>query len=96
MNLERWYVSRIVNGLNNEEKRSMVRMITGEFISSMSPQERKDLVMVVLPDIVDQLMSGMTCEERKDLVKSVMPLMISRLGEGKKTGRDKTDDRNDH
>jgi hypothetical protein len=83
LSLEQWYVTQLVKGLNNQEKQSMVRMITEEFISSMSPQDRKEMVKIVLPDIVDRLVAGMTSEDRKELIRSIMPLMIAQLGETK-------------
>jgi hypothetical protein len=83
LGLEQWYVSQIIKGLNNEEKQTMVRMITNEFISSMSPQDRKDMVKIVLPDIVDRLMAGMTQDDRKELIGNIMPLMIAQLGNEK-------------
>ena len=89
MGLERWYVSQIIKGLNNDEKRSMVKMITDEFINSMSPQARKELMKIVLPDIVDRLMAGMNHDDRKELIGTIMPLMIAQLGEEKDPARDK-------
>jgi hypothetical protein len=79
----------MVKGLNSDEKQSMVRMITEEFISSMSPQERKEMVRMVLPDIVDRLMIGMTHDDRKELIGSIMPLMLAQLGNTKEEARDK-------
>ena len=89
MGLEQWYASQIIKGLNNEEKQSMVKMITDEFINSMSPQDRKELMKTVLPDIVDRLMAGMNHEDRKDLIGTIMPLMIAQLGGEKESARDK-------
>ena len=91
MGIEQWYVSQIIKGLNNEERQSMVKMITDEFIASMSPQDRKDLVKIVLPDIVDRLMAGMTHNDRKELIGTIMPLMIAQLGEGKVVAHDNKD-----
>jgi Mg/Co/Ni transporter MgtE len=89
LGLEQWYISQIIKGLNNEERQSLVKMITDEFINSMSPQDRKDLVKVVLPDIVDRLMAGMNHDDRKDLIGTIMPLMIAQLGEQKGSAQDK-------
>jgi hypothetical protein len=89
LGLERWYVSQIIKGLNNEERQSMVKMITEEFISSMNPQDRKELMKIVLPDIVDRLMAGMNHDDRKDLIGTIMPLMIAQLGEEKDSALDK-------
>jgi hypothetical protein len=87
LGLEKWYVTQIIKGLSNDEKRSMVKMITDEFINSMSPQDRKELMKVVLPDIVDRLMAGMNHDDRKDLIGTIMPLMIAQLGEEKDSAR---------
>jgi hypothetical protein len=83
LGLEQWYISQVIKGLTNEEKQSMVRMITDEFITSMSPQDRKDMVKIVLPHIVDRLMSGMTLGDRKELVETIVPLMIAQVGAAK-------------
>jgi hypothetical protein len=89
LGIERWYVAQVIKGLTMEEKRSMVRMITDEFIMSMSPQDRKEMVKIVLPGIVDTLMSGMTMNDRKELIETVMPLMITQIGSMKVTAHDK-------
>jgi hypothetical protein len=91
LGLEQWYVSQIIKGLNNEEKQTMVRMITNEFISSMSPQDRKDMVKIVLPDIVDRLMAGMTQDDRRELIGNIMPLMIAQLGDEKEPVHERKD-----
>lgn len=39
MGLEQWYATQFIKGLTKEEKLSMVRMITYEFMVSMSPQD---------------------------------------------------------
>jgi hypothetical protein len=89
LGLERWYVSQIIRGLSNEEKQSLVRMITDEFIASMSAQDRKEMVRTVLPDIVDQLMAGMNHADRKELIGEIMPVMISQLGQTEGTAHEK-------
>jgi hypothetical protein len=89
LGLEQWYISQILKGLTKEEKQTMVRTITDEFISSMSPQERKETVRIVLPDIVNRLMADMTFNDRKELVEMLMPLMVAQMGEVKAATREK-------
>ena len=57
----------LVKGLTKEEKQAMVRMMTDEFIASMSPQERKEMVKIVLPDIIQRLMTDTDFSDRKEL-----------------------------
>ncbi len=94
MGIEQWYITQVIKGLNKEEKQSMVRMITDEFIMSMSPEDRKDMVKVVLPDIIDRLMAGMTPSDRTDLIKTIMPLMIAQIGSATEPYQGKKETRN--
>jgi len=89
LGIERWYVAQVIKGLTMEEKRSMVRMITDEFILSMSPQDRKEMIKTILPGIIDTLMSGMTMVDRKELIETVMPLMITQIGSMKVASHEK-------
>jgi hypothetical protein len=89
LGIERWYVDQVIKGLTLEEKRSMVRMITDEFILSMRPQERKEMIKTILPGIIDTLMSGMTMVDRKELIETVVPLMILQIGSMRVAPREK-------
>ena len=93
MGLEQWYATHLIKGLTKGEKLSMVRTITDEFITSMSPQDRKDMLRIVLPDIVDRLMSGMTSGDRKELVDAIMP-MIAQMGSAHGANHDKKEIKN--
>ena len=94
MGLEQWFITQVSRGLTKEEKRSMVRMITDEFIMSMSPEDRKDMVKIVLPEIMEQLMAGMAPSDRTELIKTVMPLMIAQMGPAKTTNHGKKEAKN--
>jgi hypothetical protein len=83
LSLEQLYISHLVKGLTKDEKQAMVKMMTDEFIASMSPQERKEMVKIVLPDIVQRLMTGTTISDRKELAESIMTLLMSQTGEAK-------------
>jgi hypothetical protein len=89
MGLEQWYISQVIKGLSKEEKQAMVKAITDEFIMSMSPPDRKELVKIVLPDMVERLMTGMTLSDRKELVEMIMPLMIAQMGTTEVAAHDK-------
>ena len=52
MGLEQLYVSHLIKGLTKEEKQAIVKIMTDEFIASMSPQERKEMVKIVPADIL--------------------------------------------
>ena len=88
MSLEQLYISHLVKGLSKEEKLAMVKMMTDEFIASMSSKDRKELVKIVLPDIVERLMVGTTVSDRKELLELIMTLMIGQLDEAKNATHD--------
>jgi hypothetical protein len=75
LSLEQLYVSHLIKGLTNEEKQAMVKMTAHEFIASLNPKDRKELVKILLPDIVDRLVEGMSISDRKELVELIMTLM---------------------
>ena len=79
MGLEQLYISNIIRSLSKEEKLEIARTITDEFISSMSPQDRKEMVKMFLPDIIDRLMTDMPFHDRKELVEAVVPIMIAQI-----------------
>ena len=89
MGLEQLYVSHLIKGLSKEEKQAMVKMITEEFIASMSSQDRKELVKILLPDIVDRLMVGTTAADREELVESILARITAHTGETKSTAHDR-------
>ena len=89
MSLEQLYVSHLVKGLSKEEKQAMVKMMTDEFIASMSSNDRRELVKIVLPDIVDRMMAGTTISDRRELLELIMTLMSEQLGETKTSTHDK-------
>jgi hypothetical protein len=89
LGIERWYVAQVIKGLTFEEKQTMVRMITDEFIMNMSMQDRKEMIKIVLPGIIDTLMSGMTMNDRKELIETIMPLIIAQIGSTKMTAHEK-------
>jgi hypothetical protein len=89
LGVERWYVDQMIKGLTKEEKQSMVKMITNEFISSLSPADRREMVKIVLPDIVDQLTNGMSLDDRKELVETMIPLLIAQLEATRASNQDK-------
>lgn len=93
MGLEQLYISHLVKGLTKDEKQAMVKMMTDEFIASMSPQERKEMVKIVLPDIIQRLMTGTTVSDRKELAESIMTLLMSQTGEAKTANHDKKESR---
>ena len=80
MDIERWYVAQVIKGLTFEKKQILVRIIIDEFIMSISTQDRKEMIKIVLPGIADTLMSGMTMNDRKELIETIMPLIIAQIG----------------
>jgi hypothetical protein len=93
LSLEQLYISHLIKGLTKEEKQAMVKMMTDEFIASLNPKDQKELVKILLPDIVDRLIEGMTISDRKELVELIMTLMTVPMGKTKNAARDNKENR---
>jgi hypothetical protein len=79
--------------MSKEEKMAMVKMMTDEFISSMSTDERKEMIKIILPDIAERLMVGTTAGDRKELVEFIMAQMMARMTETDTTVHDKKENK---
>jgi hypothetical protein len=94
LSLEQLYVRTLIKGLTKGEKQAMVKMMTDEFINSMSADERKEMIKIILPDIAEKLMVGTTADDRKELVEFIMAQMVTKMTGTNSTVRDKRENKN--
>lgn len=74
-----WYIKGILGGMSREEKQSMmVKMVDG-FFSSMTPEEKKELMKQMMPRMMEKIIEGMTRRDKQELISTIMPAIMSQM-----------------
>lgn len=76
MKLSEQIAERMLDGMDVEEKKQLVIKLSDHLVSSLGPDDRKDLVVKLMPVVMERMFEGMDPQEKKALVRSLMPSVM--------------------
>lgn len=79
MKLASQLAEMMVNGLGRDEKMALMIDLGERLVSSLSPADRKDVMLRFLPTLMDRVFEGMDQQERADLVREMMPAVMEMM-----------------
>lgn len=72
-------MKRTIRKMSKEEKQKMMDKMMDEFFSSMSAEEKKEMMKNMMPKMMDKMFEGMSSEDRGEMMASMMPKMMSSM-----------------
>lgn len=84
MSLTEVIAKELIQSMSREERQHFVDILLNDFLAMMSPEEKKEMMRRVLPQIIGETMKDMTAHERRQMVSEAVNLMEStvRTSEG--------------
>jgi len=77
MSLTEVIAKELIQSMSREERQHFVDILLNDFLAMMSPEEKKEMMRRVLPQIIGETMKDMTAHERRQTVSEVVTLMES-------------------
>jgi Mg/Co/Ni transporter MgtE len=79
MSLSEQLAERMIDGMDGDEKKDLIIKLGDHLVSSLGPEDRKDLMVRMFPNMVEKVLEGMDPEEKAALVRKVMPDVMGLL-----------------
>jgi Mg/Co/Ni transporter MgtE len=76
-----WFAKRMIERMTPQERYDLASSTIKEMITSMPPEERKEVITRLVPDALKTILDGMTPEERRDVVGALMPTVLLQLSQ---------------
>jgi hypothetical protein len=84
MSLAESITKDVIHRMDKQERERLVELMLDEFLRTMSLDDRKEMMMKFIPDIVSRVMEGVSPEDRK----LVMEAAISAIHHPKRHGKE--------
>ena len=75
-------MKQVVKGMDTEEKRSVMDKMMNEFFTSMTPEEKKELVQEMMPKMTEKMFEGLDVEDKQVLFSSMVPTFMIQMFSG--------------
>ena len=79
MGMMDWFGKRMIRSMSPRERYDFIGMAIKEILSSMSPDEKRELMVRLIPEMSKSMLDGMTPEDRKMVVRELAPTILFQL-----------------
>ena len=79
MGMMEWYAKRMIERMTAQERNDFATMAIKEILASMTPDDKRDMMTRLVPDVMKTMLDGMAVEDRRKVVEAVLPTILFQL-----------------
>ncbi|MDW5562642.1 MAG: hypothetical protein SA339_05385 [Methanomassiliicoccus sp.] len=79
MGMMEWFGKQMIKRMSPQERFDLTEMAVMEIIASMTSDEKKDLMVRLIPRVSKTMLDGMTPEDRRKVVEGVAPALLAQM-----------------
>jgi hypothetical protein len=76
----------IIHNMDKQERERFVALMLDEFFRTMTIDERKEMIIKFVPDIVGRVLEGISLRDRKNVVEAALHVISHPEHQGKEKG----------
>ena len=73
MKLSEELAEKMIEGMEGRRRKNLVLKLGDHLISSLGPEDRKDLMVRMIPSMMEKVLEGLGPQEKAALVRQLMP-----------------------